>query len=314
MGVRGSIHELSVVVNLSRYRSGLFLGVSAYVLWGLFPLYWPLLAKATSLEIVSHRAVWSLAFCLIALALTKKLRETFQVLKVPRIVAKLAVAAGLVSVNWLTYIWAVNHGHIVDSALGYYINPLIMVAYGTFFLHEKLRKLQWISVSVATIGVIVLTIDLGKLPWIALTIAISWGSYGFIKKSLGLGSLESLTIETLISLIPYSLYIIWLQTKGTGHFGHGTSITILLILAGAVTAVPLLLFNGAAVRLPFSIIGLLQFITPTLNFILGVWVKHETMSMGRWIGFVVIWVALIALGIDLAKSSASVDDRFAQGD
>ena len=189
-----------------------------------------------------------------------------------------------------------------------------MIGYGTIFLHEKLRKLQWVSVLVAVVGVGVLTIDYGRLPWISLTIAISWGSYGFVKKKLGLGSLESLTIETLISLIPYSFYVIWLGSHGKGQFGHGWSITLLLICAGAVTAVPLLLFNGATVRLPFSIIGLLQFITPTINFVLGVWVKHEAMSVGRWVGFLVIWVALIALGVDLVKSSSSVDDRFAQGD
>ena len=299
---------------MNKYRLGLTFGISAYVLWGLFPLYWPLLDKAGSLEIVSHRAIWSLLFCLIALAITKQLRTTFAVLKVPHIVWKLAFASALVSVNWLTYIWAVNHGHIVDSALGYYINPLVMIGYGTIFLHEKLRKLQWVSVLVAVVGVGVLTIDYGRLPWISLTIAISWGSYGFVKKKLGLGSLESLTIETLISLIPYSFYVIWLGSHGKGQFGHGWSITLLLICAGAVTAVPLLLFNGATVRLPFSIIGLLQFITPTINFVLGVWVKHEAMSVGRWVGFLVIWVALIALGVDLVKSSSSVDDRFAQGD
>ena len=299
---------------MTKNKLGLLFGVSAYVLWGLFPLYWPLLKSAGSFEIVAHRAIWSLFFCLIALAFTKQLRKTFSVLKSSKLVLRLLLATILVSINWLTYIWAVNHGHIVDSALGYYINPLVMVGYGVLFLHEKLRKLQWVSVIVAFIGVGVLTIDYGKLPWISLTIAISWGSYGDVKKKLGLGSLESLTIETLISLVPYSIYVFWLGSQGKGHFGHGFSITVLLIMAGAVTAVPLLLFNGAAVRLPFSIIGLLQFITPTLNFILGVWVKHEVMSTVRWVGFFVIWVALFALGIDLVKSGSSSNDGLAQGD
>ncbi|MEI6648584.1 MAG: EamA family transporter RarD [Actinomycetes bacterium] len=299
---------------MTKNRIGLLFGISAYVLWGLFPLYWPLLKKAGSFEIVAHRAIWSLFFCLIALAFTKQLRKTLSVLQSRKLVLRLTLATMLVSVNWLTYIWAVNHGHIVDSALGYYINPLVMVGYGVLFLHEKLRGLQWVSVVVAFIGVIVLTIDYGKLPWISLTIAISWGSYGYVKKKLGLGSLESLTIETLISLVPYSIYVFWLGAQGTGQFGHGFSITVLLILAGAVTAIPLLLFNGAAVRLPFSIIGLLQFITPTLNFALGVWVKHEVMSTVRWIGFFVIWIALFALGVDLVKSGSTSNDGVAQGD
>ncbi len=299
---------------MTKNRIGLLFGISAYVLWGLFPLYWPLLKKAGSFEIVAHRAIWSLFFCLIALAFTKQLRKTLSVLQSRKLVLRLTLATMLVSVNWLTYIWAVNHGHIVDSALGYYINPLVMVGYGVLFLHEKLRGLQWVSVVVAFIGVIVLTIDYGKLPWISLTIAISWGTYGYVKKKLGLGSLESLTIETLISLVPYSIYVFWLGAQGTGQFGHGFSITVLLILAGAVTAIPLLLFNGAAVRLPFSIIGLLQFITPTLNFALGVWVKHEVMSTVRWIGFFVIWIALFALGVDLVKSGSTSNDGVAQGD
>ena len=299
---------------MTKNRIGLLFGISAYVLWGLFPLYWPLLKKAGSFEIVAHRAIWSLFFCLIALAFTKQLRKTLSVLQSRKLVLRLTLATMLVSVNWLTYIWAVNHGHIVDSALGYYTNPLVMVGYGVLFLHEKLRGLQWVSVVVAFIGVIVLTIDYGKLPWISLTIAISWGTYGYVKKKLGLGSLESLTIETLISLVPYSIYVFWLGAQGTGQFGHGFSITVLLILAGAVTAIPLLLFNGAAVRLPFSIIGLLQFITPTLNFALGVWVKHEVMSTVRWIGFFVIWIALFALGVDLVKSGSTSNDGVAQGD
>lgn len=284
------------------------------MLWGLFPLYWPLLDKANALEIVSHRAVWTFFFCLIALGLTRNLKPAFSVLKIPRLFWTLAFATSLVSINWLTYIWAVNHQHIVDASLGYYINPLVMIAYGTIFLHEKLRRLQWVSVIVAFLGVLIMTIDYGRPPWISLIIAISWGSYGFVKKKLGMGSLESLMIETLISLLPYSIYLFWLSSAGKGQFTHGWLISILLVGAGAVTAIPLLLFNGANVRLPFSIIGLLQFITPTINFVLGVWVKHESMSLGRWIGFLIIWTALIALGLDLMKSSATGDDRFAQGD
>lgn len=299
---------------MNRTRLGYAFGFGAYICWGLFPLYWQMVKGAKSLEIVSHRAVWSLFFCLLALGINKQLGTTFKVFKTPDLFFKLALASALISVNWLVYIWAVTQGRIVDASLGYYINPLVVIGYGTIFLHEKLRKLQWFSVVVATIGVIVLTIDASGLPWIGLSIALSWGSYGYVKKKLGLGSLESLAIETVISFIPYCGYIFWLGSKGHGQFGHGWAVTLLLIGGGVVTAVPLLLFNGAATRLPLSVVGLMQFITPTINFILGVWVKHESMTLGRWIGFLVIWVALIALGIDLVKSVSPSDDRFAQGD
>lgn len=296
------------------YKVGLTLGFAAYLTWGLFPLYWPLLKPANSIEIVAHRAVWSLIFCLGLLAYTKQLKPTLALLKNPRIMKRLFLSTALVSVNWLTYIWGVNHGHVVECALGYYINPLIIIAFGILLLKEKMRKLQWFAVGCAAIGVIVLTIDYGRPPWIALTLAISWGSYGLVKKQLGLGALEGLTIETIILFIPWTAYLIWMEQQGTGQFGHHTGLTLLLILAGAFTAIPLLMFNGSTNRLPFTIIGLLQYITPTVQFLIGVVVRHEAMPVGRWIGFLVIWVALIALGIDLVKSSSPSNNGVAQTD
>lgn len=296
----------------SEYSLGLLFGFSSYVLWGLFPLYWPLLEPANPLEIVSHRAVWTLVFCLIILSLSKQIHSTLQVMKNPRTMAALLLSTLLVSINWITYIWAVNNDHVVEAALGYYINPLIIIAFGVILLREKMRPLQWVAVAIAAIGVLVLTIDYGRLPWIAISIALSWGSYGLVKKKLNLGALEGLAIETLISFIPYLGYLIYLGNQGTGQFGHSPGLTLLLISAGAVTAIPLLLFNGSTTRLPYSTIGLLQYVTPTIQFSIGVWLRHEEMPAARWAGFVIIWCALIALGIDLVRSSRTVDNRVAE--
>jgi chloramphenicol-sensitive protein RarD len=296
----------------SEYSLGLLFGVSAYVFWGLFPLYWPLLKPASPLEIVSHRAVWTLVFCIIVLALLRQLKSTLAIMKRPKKMAGLFATTVLISINWLTYIWATNNGHVVEAALGYYINPLIIIAFGVLLLREKMRPLQWVAVGIAAIGVTILTIDYGRLPWVAISLALSWGTYGLLKKKLDLGALEGLTIETLISLLPYGFYLFYLSNQGTGQFGSGVGLTILLIAAGAMTAIPLLLFNGSTTRLPYSTIGLLQYITPTIQFSIGVWINHEEMPPARWIGFIVIWLALATLGTDLFRSSRAIDNRIAQ--
>jgi chloramphenicol-sensitive protein RarD len=277
----------------------------------MFPLYWPLLEPANPLEIVSHRAVWTLIFCIIVLAITHALKSTLATFKRPKVAIKLFLASILISINWLVYIWATNNGHVVEASLGYYINPLIIIAFGVILLKEKMRQLQWVAVSIATIGVIVLTVDYGRLPWVALGLALSWGTYGLVKKQLGLGALEGLAIETMIAFIPYCGYLLFLGSKGEGQFGHEIGLTALLISAGAVTAIPLLLFNGSTTRLPYSTIGLLQYITPTIQFSIGVWVNHEAMPTARWVGFIFIWLALITLAGDLLKSSRAVDNSVA---
>ncbi len=299
---------------MKNYKVGLTLGIGAYLCWGLFSLYWPLLEPANSIEIVAHRAVWTFVFCVILLLYTGKLRSTFALLKDRRIALRLLLSTILISVNWLVYIWGVNHGHVVECALGYYINPLVIIAFGVILLKEKMRKLQWISVGIASIGVLVLAIDYGRPPWIAIALGASWGSYGLVKKQLGLDPLDGIAIETLLSLIPYGAYLIWLAHKGTGQFGHHIGLTALLILAGVVTAVPLLMFNGSTNRLKFTVIGLLQYITPTVQFLIGVVVRHEVMTTGRWIGFFIVWIALITLGYDLVKSGSSSDNSFAELD
>jgi chloramphenicol-sensitive protein RarD len=283
---------------------GLLFGVSAYTLWGLFPIYWLLLKPASAIEIVSHRAVWTLVFCFIVLWLTKTLSSTLALLKRPKIVAGLFLSSILISVNWIIYIYAATSNHVVEAALGYYINPIVVIATGVIVLKEKMRPLQWASLGVATLGVAVLTIDYGRLPWIALGLGLSWGSYGLVKKKLGLGALEGLSIETLISS---GAYLIWLGNQGQGQFGLSWGITLLCISAGAVTAIPLLLFNGATNRLPLTLVGLLQYITPTLQFSIGVWYFKEDMPAARWTGFLIIWIALITLAVDLVKSGRSID-------
>ena len=280
-------------------------------MWGAFPLYWPLLEPANPLEIVSHRAVWTLVFCFIVLAATKALKSTLVTLKRPTVAVKLFLSSLLISINWLVYIWATNNEHVVEASLGYYINPLIIIGFGVIFLKEKMRPLQWAAVSIATIGVLVLTFDYGRLPWIALALALSWGSYGLIKKQLGLGALEGLAIETFISSFFYLAYLIYIGYQGTGQFGQNWGLTVLLISAGAVTAIPLLLFNGSTNRLPFTTIGLLQYITPTLQFSIGVWVINEDMPTARWVGFLIIWAALVTLAIDLIRSSRTVNNSVA---
>ena len=292
-------------------KLGLIYGVSAYVLWGMFPLYWPLLEPANPLEIVSHRAVWTLIFCVIVLAITHALKSTLATFRRPKVAAKLFLASVLISINWLIYIWATNNDHVVEASLGYYINPLIIIAFGVVLLKEKMRRLQWVAVSIASVGVIILTVDYGRLPWVALGLALSWGTYGLVKKQLGLGALEGLAIETMIAFIPYCAYLFIIGSKGEGQFGSGAGLTILLISAGAVTAIPLLLFNGSTTRLPYSTIGLLQYITPTIQFSIGVWVNHEAMPTARWVGFIFIWLALMTLATDLLKSGRSVNNSIA---
>ena len=291
---------------------GLIFGLSAYVFWGLFPLFWPLLKPATPYEIVAHRALWTFIFCMIVLALSKKLRAMFARLRDIRILLGLTLTSILISINWIVYIWATNNGHVVEASLGYYINPLVMIAFGVILLKEKMRRGQWIAVSIATVGVAVLTIDYGRLPWVALGLAFSWGSYGVVKKVLDLGALEGLTIETMISLLPYVTFLFILENGGTAQFGKDLGLTLLLISAGIVTAVPLLLFNGSTTRLPYTVIGLLQYITPTIQFAIGVWINHEEMSTARWVGFVIIWCALVTLAFDLLRSSRAVDNRITQ--
>lgn len=294
---------------MNRYSTGLIYGVSAYLLWGLLPLYWKLLESAGAYEILAHRGVWSLLICILLLATRKQLTSALRMVRSKRILWLLFLTSGLLTLNWGVFIWSVTSNRVVEAALGYYITPLINVTFGVILLREKLRSLQWISVSLATIGVLVLTVGYGSLPWIALVLSISWGSYSLIKKSLNLGALETLTVETLFAFIPNLVYLVLIESQDRATFGSGFTLSLLLWGAGIATVTPLLLFNGSTVRLPLSTLGLLQYITPTMMFFIGIFINKEDVAPTKLLGFVFIWVALAFLSRDLLKSSRSFDNR-----
>lgn len=278
---------------MTESRSGYLYGIGAYLAWGFFPLYWPLLDPASSLEVLAHRFVWSLAFCL-ALVWAGKLWSPFwRILRSARLMFVMALATAFISVNWGVFIWAVTHGHVLETSLGYFINPLITVGLGVVVLRENLTRLQWAAIAIAAIAVVVLTINHGRPPWIALALAMSFASYGFLKKKVNLGAIEALAIETLIAFPVALAYLLWLKSQAQLTFGTAGAMNVaLLIGTGLVTAGPLLLFGAAATRLRLSTIGLLQYIGPIVQFILGLTVFGEHMSGIRWFGFVMVWTAL----------------------
>ncbi|GLX96219.1 EamA family transporter RarD [Herbidospora sp. NBRC 101105] len=270
-------------------RRGVWYGIAAYVLWGLFPLYWPLLKPSGAVEILAHRMLWSLAAVVAILAVRRHWKWIRRMTR--RQVLLLTAAAALVSANWGVYIYAVNSGHVVESALGYFINPLVSILFGVVILGERLRRWQWVAVGLGATAVVILTLGYGQLPWIALTLAFSFGLYGLVKKKAQVGAAESLTIETLVMLVPAAIYLF---TLGGGNtFGnHGTGHALLLISSGIVTAVPLLFFAASVITVPLTIVGLLQYIAPVLQFLCGVLIVKETMPAERWLGFGVVWLAL----------------------
>ena len=287
--------------------SGVLFGISAYVIWGLLPIYWRWLERASSYEILGHRAVWSLVFCLLFLAFQKQLISTFKLFKDIRTLFLLALTSLLLSVNWGIYIWAVSEDRVVEAALGYYITPLVAVSFGVFVLKEKLRNLQIISVFLAGLGVLILTFAYGHLPLVASSLAISWGSYSLIKKKLNAGALETLSIETIIAFIPSAFYLSYLLENNKAEFGQDVGFSLALVTTGLMTVIPLLLFNAATNRLPLTITGLLQYITPSIMFIIGILVFHEPLQLVKLIGFIFIWIALAILGRDLYKLGGSVN-------
>jgi chloramphenicol-sensitive protein RarD len=294
---------------LNRNSSGIAYGVGAYVIWGLLPVYWRWLDRASAFEILAHRAIWSLLFCFVFLAYQKQLRTTFALLKNPRTFALLALTSLLLSANWAIYIWSVSVDRVVEAALGYYITPLVAVTFGVLVLKEKLRKLQVISVSLATVGVVILTVAYGHIPLIALGLAVSWGSYSLIKKRLNAGALETLSVETLVAFIPNFIFLTYLINKNEAQFGQDLGFSLALFSAGLFTVIPLLMFNAATTRLPLTVTGLLQYITPSIMFLVGIVIFHEPLPVAKIIGFIFIWIALTFLGTDLVKSGRSVNQR-----
>ena len=277
-------------------RRGLIFGASAYVLWGLFPLYWPLLEPAGAVEILAHRMLWSVLFVAAVIAVSGTWRTVRAVVAQPAKLRLLGLAAVLVSINWGTFIWAVNSGHVVEASLGYFINPLLTILLGVVVLKESLTRVQWLAVGIASMAIVVLTIDLGRPPWIALTLAVSFAGYGFIKKRVGVGAVESLAVETGLLAVPALITLLVLQSRSDLVFAHhGTGNALLLAGTGVVTAIPLLLFGAGARRLPLSSIGLLQYLAPVLQFAVGVGIRHEPLPAARLAGFALVWLALVIL-------------------
>jgi chloramphenicol-sensitive protein RarD len=280
-------------------RLGLLFGIGAYGIWGFFPLYFPLLEPASALEILCERFVFSLLFMAVVLTVTRSWSRLRPVLHHRRSLLLLSAASALIAVNWGVYIWAVNDGNVVEAALGYFINPLVLVLIGVAFLGERLRPLQWVAVGIAALAVLVLTVGLGKLPWIALALAFSFAGYGTIKKLVGADPMASLTVETAVAS-PFALaYLVHLQLTGAlvlGADSNGKS--LLLMGTGVITAIPLVLFGAAANRIPLTSMGLLQYLTPIIQFVIGVAVLGESMPPARWAGFAIVWAALAVFSYD----------------
>jgi chloramphenicol-sensitive protein RarD len=278
---------------VSSSRQGFLFGIAAYLLWGGFPLYWPLLEPAGSVELLAHRILWSVVTLGVLVLVLRRSGQFRALFGDRRVVLLLTLAAAVITVNWGTYIYGVTNDRVVETSLGYFINPLVTVLMGVLLLSERLTRPQWVAIGVGGLACIVLTVDYGHPPWIALVLAFSFGTYGLAKKQAGAEAVESLTLETLL-VAPLALgYLAWLVAHEQSTFGtEGTGHALLLMSAGLVTALPLLCFGAAAIRVPMVTLGLLQYLAPILQFLLGVLWFHEAMSTGRWIGFALVWVAL----------------------
>jgi len=279
-------------------NKGILNGIAAYALWGFFPIYWKLLHEVSALQLIGHRIAWSFLLLLGVISLTGQWDDFRSKLDV-RIFGIYLIASLLVGVNWLTYVWAVNAGFIVETSLGYFINPLLSVLMGVLFLRERLRITQWIPVVLAALGVLYLTFVYGRLPWIALLLAFTFGFYGLVKKLAPLGSLYGLTFETGILFLPALAYLGIVQVDNTASFLHSSlTLDLLMIGAGLVTTVPLLMFASAAKQIPLSMIGILQYLAPSIQFLIGIFVYKEVFDNSRLIGFGLVWLALIIFWVE----------------
>lgn len=285
-------------------RKGLLNGFAAYGMWGLVPLFWPLLKPAGAVEILAHRMVWSLFFVGAALLFIRRWAWLGELLRQPRRLALITVAAAVITVNWGVYIWSVNSGHVVEASLGYFINPLVTIAIGVLLLKERLRPVQWTAVGVGFAAVVVLTVGYGRPPWISLCLAFSFAVYGLVKKKINLGGVESLAAETAVQFLPALGYLLWLGSRGDSTFGaEGTGHAALLVATGIVTALPMVCFGAAAIRVPLSTMGLLQYLAPVFQFLLGILYFKEAMPPERWAGFALVWLALMLLTWDALRTA-----------
>jgi len=281
----------------------LLFAIGAYLFWGMFPLYFALLDSVSPLEIVAHRAVWSLIFVIILIAIWRQWADLRAALT-PRTIGLLAAAIFFLSINWLVYVYSIEINEVVQGSLGYFINPLVSVALGVILLSERLRRVQWFAIGIAVVAVLILTLSYGGVPWISLTLAFSFGLYGLIKKRANIEALPSLAIETAV-ITPLALVYLWvIEANGEAAFiQDGWGISTLLILLGPITALPLLAFGAAAIRIPLSSLGIIQYVTPTVIFLLGITVFGESMPALRWVGFSLVWVALVIFTVDAVRRS-----------
>jgi chloramphenicol-sensitive protein RarD len=280
-------------------NKGIWNGLGAYVLWGFFPIYWKLLHEVPALQVIGHRIAWSFILLVAVIGLTRQWDNFRFAALAPKIIGIYAIAGVLLSINWLVYVWGVNAGFIVETSLGYFINPLVSVLLGVVFLRERLRSMQWLAVGLAAAGVIYLTLTYGRPPWIALSLAFSFGIYGFVKKLAPLGSLYGLTLETALVFPAALIYLLFAESTGTGAFLHQGAVTdILLVGTGVVTSIPLLMFASAAREIPLTMIGVLQYVAPTIQFLIGVFLYHEPFDQSRLIGFSLVWIALIIFWVE----------------
>ena len=289
----------------ARHRSGVWIAIAAYVAWGLMPLYWHLLKAVPAMQVMAHRVVWSALFVCGWLGFKYGRGWVRETLSRPHAATMLAVSGALIAINWGLYIWAVNAGHVVESSLGYFINPLLSVVLGVVVLKERLNRVQWLSVCIATIGVLWLTFSYGRFPWIALVLACSFGAYGLVRKLLGVPPVRGLGVESLWLLLPALAFLLWSEASGQGHLlahadqaSWGWGVLGLLVFGGVLTSLPLIGFAAAVQRIPYSLVGLLQYISPTLQLLVGVLVLHEPFGRERAVGFGFIWVALALYAAD----------------
>ncbi|MGY1783893.1 EamA family transporter RarD [Geodermatophilus sp. SYSU D00698] len=295
-------------------RAGTAAGLAAYGLWGVFPLYFPLLEPAGGVEIVAHRIVWSLLFVAVLLTVLRRWALVHAAVTDRRTLLVLAGASVLIAANWLVFVYGVNSGHVVETSLGYFINPLVSVLLGVVVFAERLRPLQWAAVGLAAVAVVVLTVDHGRPPWIALALAATFGSYGLLKKLVRVEAAPGLLVETAVTFLPALVLLAVLQATGRGTAGsEGTGHLLLLAASGVATAVPLLLFAAAARRIPLSTVGLLQYVTPLMQLALGVFVFHEPMPPARLAGFAIVWAALAVFTVDSLRSARAAGRRATAG-
>jgi len=288
-------------------KKGILNGIAAYALWGLFPIYWKQLHMVPALQVIGHRIGWSFLMLAGYLLITSQWADFWSVALKPKTIGIYSVAAVLLSLNWFIYVWGVNSGFIIETSLGYFINPLLSVLLGVVFLRERLRPMQWVPVGIAALGVGYLTVVYGHLPWIAISLAFSFGFYGFVKKLSPLGPLYGLTLETGMVFPIALIYLVFVGFTGTGAFMHdGSTADWYLIVSGIATSIPLLLFASAAKQIPLSIVGLLQYIAPTIQFLIGVFIYKETFDRSHLIGFGIVWAALIIFAVESYFSNRTI--------